>query len=94
MAEAMTTITASCQARLRLRASERERKTSARPNASAPTRAAVGRPGGSMPLTMRNRSVYSGVSAETMPITPTAAAAQASSDSGLGVNGRKRTGPG
>jgi hypothetical protein len=31
------------------------------------------------------------VSAETMPISPTAAADQASSDSGLGVRGRKRT---
>ena len=92
-AEAQTITTASCQARCRRRASERERKTSANPNATAPTRAAVGIPGGSMELTSRTRSLISGVSPEMMLITPTAAAAQASSDSGLGVDGRKRTEP-
>ena len=44
-ADAMTTTTASCHARCRRRASERESQMSAIPNASANTRAAVGTPG-------------------------------------------------
>ena len=58
------TVTASCHARCRRRASDRASQTSAIPNASAPTRAAVGIPGGSTPWTIRNRSAYSGVSDE------------------------------
>ena len=85
------TVTASCHARYRRRASDRASQTSASPNARAPTRAAVGIPGGRTPWTIRNRSAYSGVSDEITPMTPTAAAAQASSDSGRGVVSRKRT---
>ena len=51
IAAAMTTTTASCHARCLRRASERESQTSAIPNASANTLAAVGTPGGSTPLT-------------------------------------------
>jgi hypothetical protein len=60
--------------------------------ASAPTRAAVIPSGGSTSRTMWSRSRMSGVSAETIPITPTAAADQASSDSGLGRRSRMRPG--
>src|SRR5258708_1849389 len=65
---------------------------SASPNASAPTRAAAIPPGGNTPRTRSKRSRNSGVSAETTPITPTAAAAQASNDSALGP--RRLTQPG
>ena len=77
-------MTASCQARRAGAASERESQMSAIPKASVPTRAAAIPPGGSTPRTIWKRSRISGVNAETMPITPTTAAAHASSDSGLG----------
>src|SRR5438105_14158388 len=81
----MTITTASCHARRRRRASERESQTSAIPKASAPHRATSGTPGGQMPFTKSKRLAISGVSADAMPITPTAAAAQASTDSGFGL---------
>jgi hypothetical protein len=84
-AEATTSATPSCQARCRRRASERESQISAIPKASARTRAAAGTPGGRTPWTIRKRSAISGVSADATPIAPTDAAAQASSDSGLGL---------
>ena len=59
-------------------------RSSAIPNASAPTRAAAMHAGRQHAADDRKRSRISGVSAETMPIAPTAAAAHASSDSGLG----------
>ncbi len=55
------------------------------PNASAPTRAAVGKPGGRTPRTSRSRSAISGVRDEATPIAPTNAAPQASKDSALGL---------
>src|SRR5205814_1092322 len=83
-ADPRTIATASCHARRRRRASERESHTRAMPKASAPQRATAGTPGGSTPSTRSKRFAISGVSADAMPITPTAAAAQASSDSGFG----------
>ena len=85
IADAITTATASCHARRRRAASERESQMRRMPNASAPTRAAVGKPGGRTPCTRRTRSAISGVSADTTPSAPTNAAAQASNDSGLGL---------
>ena len=49
-------------------------------------------PGGSTSRTRWSRSRMSGVSAEAIPITPTAAAAHASSDSGLGRRSLTRPG--
>ena len=62
------------------------------PNASAPTRAAVGKPGGSTPRTSWTRFAISGVSADATPKAPTNAAAQASKDSGLGLRSLTRAG--
>ena len=65
--------------------SERESQISAIPKASEPTRAAASEPGGSTPWTRRTRFAISGVSAETIPSAPTAAAAPASVDSAVGI---------
>src|SRR5690348_3144370 len=80
----MTAPTASCHARRRRLASERDSQIRPIPNATVSTRAASGQPGGKMPFKTSTRLAISGVSAETSPITPTTAAPQASSLSTLG----------
>ena len=57
----------------------RESQSSPSPKASERVRAASGTPFGSTPRTMSLRAAISGVSAETMPTMPTAAAAYPSS---------------
>ena len=86
-AEATTTATASCQARSRRLASERESQIKPTPKATVSTRAASGHPGGRTPWTISTRLAVSGVSAETIPSTPTTAAPQARSLSALGRRG-------
>src|SRR6478672_4907634 len=86
-ADATTTATASCQARRRRFANERESQIRPIPKATVSTRAASGHPGGRTPWTRSTRSAISGVSAETTPITPTIAAPQARSLSALGKRG-------
>ena len=76
--------TASCHARLRLRASERESQINAIPKASATMRAAVGTPGGRTPCTIWYRSANSGVSDDATPMQPTRAAAPAEERLGPG----------
>ncbi len=92
IAEPITITTASCQARRRLRASERESQIKAMPKASATIRAAVGTPGGRTPFTTSNRFANSGVSDEATPMQPTTAAAAPSSDSALGIRRLTRSG--
>ena len=72
---------AACAARARARA-----RSSPSPRASATIRAASGTPGGSTPSTRCVRSANSGVSAETIEITPASVAAHARA---TGVAGRR-----
>src|SRR5690348_12213338 len=86
IADAITSTTASVQARVFRRARPRDRKIIASPKASATVRAASGTPGGNTPSISRVRSANSGVSAETIDITPASVAAHARA---TGVAGRR-----
>ena len=86
IADPITSATASVHARLFRRARPRDKKIIASPRASATVRAASGTPGGSTPLTRFVRSANSGVSAETIEITPASVAAHARA---TGVAGRR-----
>src|SRR4029077_12969456 len=85
--EANTTRIASCHARWRRRASDRARKTRPIAHAIVRMRAPSGQPGGSTPRMSLTRSAISGVAAETIPMTPIAAAHRARSRSAVTLRG-------
>ena len=88
----MTTATASCQARRRRRASERDSQISPMPKASVRTRAASGQPGGSTPRTMSDPVRHLRRQRRGDPITPTSAAPRRAGTRRLGFRSLTRPG--
>src|SRR4029079_10768720 len=89
-ADATRSTPASAHPRRRRRRRDRDSQTRTIPNASAPTRAAAGTPGGSTPRTRSDQFASSGVSEDKTPSKPTDAAPIASSDSGVTLGQRPR----